>query len=355
MISTNDSLNNLTTEDNELIQKQIREYFEEMELPEEEIEKRIGFATDIEKAFRNLFILMLGADMLGNDISSKSSDYADYVYRRVQDKMVEYDYSKQSGYEAYGYVEQYEKQRCKEIVDTTILHRADSFYLSTAHSIAIAEDETNAIANYDMEQRAIAQGYTMKTWVTMRDKKVRHTHELCDGKTINIFKAFDVGNYQMMFPCDHSLGASMKEIANCRCVIEYSGKNKKVNILDKKQLNYDVKQVKIESNNQIPQFNLQFFASKDKQYGKKFGKHAYEFGLDPSVKSDREKLMSIVENITTNYTEKKIGNWSGRTEEVYIYIKGSDVVVTELNGDFITVMKNAKSSWIENARTIEVR
>lgn len=222
MASTIDSLNNLTTDDEELIQKQIREYFEEMELPEEEVEKRIGFATDIEKVFRNLFLLMLGADILGNDLQSNASSYADYAYNRVHDSMVEYGYSQEQGYEPYGYIEQYTKQRCKEIVDTTILHKADSFYLSSAHSIAIAEDETNAIANYDMEQQAIAQGYTMKTWVTMRDKKVRHTHELCDGKTINIFKAFDVGKYQMMFPMDSSLGASMKERANCRCVIEYS-------------------------------------------------------------------------------------------------------------------------------------
>lgn len=226
MISTIDSLNNLTTEDDELIVKQIREYFEEMELPKNEIEKRILFATDIEKAFRNLFIIMLGAEIVSVNLENEKQTYVDYVYGRVQESMVESGYSQEDGYNAYGYVEQYAKSRCQEIVDTTILHRADKYYLSVEHSIAIAEDETNAIANYDAEQKAIAQGYTMKTWVTMRDKKVRHSHVLCDGETISIFKPFTVGNYQMMFPMDASLGASMKERANCRCVLQYSGLKK---------------------------------------------------------------------------------------------------------------------------------
>lgn len=222
MLNANDSLNNLITDDEELIQKQIREYFEEMELPKDKIEKRILFATDIEKAFRNLFIIMLGAEIIGNEMDANK--YAEYVYGRVQDIMVENGVSKENGYNAYGYVEQYAKSRCKEIVDTTILHKADEYYLSSAHSIAIAEDETNAILNYDDEQKAIAQGYTMKTWVTMRDKKVRHSHVLCDGETINIFKPFTVGGYKAMFPMDSSLGLPMKERANCRCIVQYSGK-----------------------------------------------------------------------------------------------------------------------------------
>lgn len=224
MISAIDSLNNLTTEDDELVKKQIREYFEEMELPEEEIEKRIIFATDIEKVFRNLFILMLGAELVGYDLSSKADEYTEYAYGRLKDAMVDNGYSKEQGYEPYGYIEQYAHARCKQIVDTTILHKADSFYLSSAHSIAIAEDECNAIANYDMEQKAIAQGYQYKTWITMRDNRVRHTHMMCDGETRYIFDSFTVGKYQMMFPCDSSLGATQKEIANCRCVLHYSGK-----------------------------------------------------------------------------------------------------------------------------------
>lgn len=57
----------------------------------------------------------------------------------------------------------------------------------------------------------------------MCDRRVRHTHEMVDGETIGIYDAFEVGDALMMFPKDDSLGAGQEEIANCRCVVEYSG------------------------------------------------------------------------------------------------------------------------------------
>lgn len=221
MLNTFDSLNNLTSDEDELSKKKIREYFEEMDLDDEEIEKRIGFATDLDIVFRNLFLLMVGADAL-DTIEQQAQSFKDYAYNGYADAMIKNDYSDDEEKQGYGYIEQYAKQRCSEIVDTAILRRADAYYLSGEHATDIACNETNAVANYHMEQLAIAQGYTMKTWVTMRDRKVRHTHELADGKTISIFKPFTIGNYQMMFPCDSSLGATQKEIANCRCIVEYS-------------------------------------------------------------------------------------------------------------------------------------
>lgn len=222
-----DSLNNLISEENDAIARQeIEKYFDEMEITEQDKKRRIGFATDLEKGFRNLFFLMLGAELLGEDISLKSNEYSDFAYRHYTEAMIRYDYSKEGEAQKLGYIEQYAKNRCKEIVDTAILHRADAYYTSMEHSISIGEDEANAVANYQTEQMAISQGYTMKTWVTMRDNKVRHSHELVDGKTIGIFQPFHVGDALMMFPCDSSQGASMKEIANCRCVCQYSGRKK---------------------------------------------------------------------------------------------------------------------------------
>lgn len=219
MLTGIDSLNNLTTENEDDIEKQIREYFEETDLPEKEIEKRIGLALDIEKAFRDVFILMVVAEM-ANELESKSDTFVDKAYEGYLGAMADNDYPVDST--GYGYIEQYARTRCKEIVDTAILHKADSFYGSLDHSIAIGEDEGMAIGNYYDQLNAIANNYHYKTWVTMHDKKVRHTHELVDGKTIGIFQPFTVGNYQMMFPLDASLGASQKEIANCRCICQYS-------------------------------------------------------------------------------------------------------------------------------------
>lgn len=97
--------------------------------------------------------------------------------------------------------------------------------------------------------------------------------------------------------------------------------------------------------------SLQFFASKEKQFGKKVGKHARDFDLNPSDESDREKFQSIIRNIIDNYDEMRIGEWRGQNEDVLFYVKGKDVVITKQNGEFVTVLKGG----ITNARVKKAR
>lgn len=56
-----------------------------------------------------------------------------------------------------------------------------------------------------------------KTWVTMGDKKVRPWHVLANFQTVQETVPFIVHNERLMFPGDTSLGASMDNIARCRC------------------------------------------------------------------------------------------------------------------------------------------
>ena len=214
-----DSLNNLTSEDEQNIQEQIREYFEETDMSQDEVEKRIALAIDLNKVFRNLFLLMATAEII-DELENKRDTFADYAYSGYIESMQENGYDVDP--EGTGYIELYSKDRCKEIVDTAILHKADAFYGSLDHSILISEDESCAVTNYYDQLQAIAEGMRYKTWITMQDDKVRHTHRVLNGKTIGIYQPFQVGNYQMMFPVDRSLGASQKEIANCRCFLQYS-------------------------------------------------------------------------------------------------------------------------------------
>lgn len=108
---------------------------------------------------------------------------------------------------------------------------------------------------------------------------------------------------------------------------------------------------KMESNNILP-LNLQFFASKEKQYGKKIGKHAVDFGLDASNEEDRAKMMNIISDIQKNCDEIRIGTWRGQDKEVLFYIKGNDVVITKQDGEFVTVLKDGvlNSAGVKNAR-----
>lgn len=60
-----------------------------------------------------------------------------------------------------------------------------------------------------------------KSWLTLRDKKVRDTHRAAEGQTRPVNEAFNVGSSRMMYPGDTSLGAPIREIAHCRCSAMY--------------------------------------------------------------------------------------------------------------------------------------
>lgn len=84
-----------------------------------------------------------------------------------------------------------------------------------------ARTEVNAMCNMAQMDAARSRGFSRKRWKTFGDNKVRRTHREASGQTVPIDQPFVVGGYQMMFPCDVSLGASVSEIANCRCTVQY--------------------------------------------------------------------------------------------------------------------------------------
>lgn len=97
--------------------------------------------------------------------------------------------------------------------------------------------------------------------------------------------------------------------------------------------------------------DFQFFAAPSKQFGKKTGKHAYDYGLDPSSAEDRETLRGIIQNITDHATEQRIGEWRGYSDEVIFHILGEDVVITDQTGAFISILKGGiNNARIKNAR-----
>lgn len=61
--------------------------------------------------------------------------------------------------------------------------------------------------------------YTMKKWVTMRDERVRDTHEYLEGVTIPINEEFYTkdGDHAL-FPSDFE---NPSNNINCRCILEY--------------------------------------------------------------------------------------------------------------------------------------
>lgn len=121
------------------------------------------------------------------------------------------------------YLNSYARQFAEDTVRTTTEHSSDAWYTSSDRAMYVAENESNTSFNYSEYRQAIEQGKTQKQWITMRDKRVRHTHAEVDGEVVGIDDIFLVGNSMMLFPKDDSLGASAKEIINCRCSVKYFG------------------------------------------------------------------------------------------------------------------------------------
>lgn len=105
------------------------------------------------------------------------------------------------------------------------------------------------------------------------------------------------------------------------------------------------------SKNDIINVELQFFASKEKQYGKKIGKHAQDFGLDASKEEDRLKMEHVIADIVSNKDEIRIGSWRGQHDDVLFFVKGNDVVITKTDGEFVTILKDGvkNSAGVKNA------
>lgn len=84
----------------------------------------------------------------------------------------------------------------------------------------------------------------------------------------------------------------------------------------------------------------------DKQLGKKAGKHMAEWGLNPSSAEDRQRYISITNEIKNNADEVRRVPWlfdketGKRTVEVNAYIRGDDVVLVDDNNMYITTMKD---------------
>lgn len=61
----------------------------------------------------------------------------------------------------------------------------------------------------------------LKRWDSRGDSIVRPSHVLADGQVVPVNQPFIVGGERLMFPGDRSLGASTKNVINCRCSAVY--------------------------------------------------------------------------------------------------------------------------------------
>lgn len=187
--------------------------FDEMELSDEEKEKRKEFSESMMNIM--LFIFALFSVMRQYDsinkqfiVSQLQSRYSELVLQYMDiDKMVD------------DYIQKFSE----EIIDTTMKYPDEEYYLSDDRALLVGVNEANSILGYQKLQEAKEKGYTKKTWITEGDKRVRKTHMEVDMQEIPIDEYFLVGDSLMMYPHDNiTFDIDPKEVINCRCSIVYS-------------------------------------------------------------------------------------------------------------------------------------
>lgn len=196
----------------ELTDSPYYEYFIKMDLPDDEIAKRIQTAEEFENEFMVILALALLLYQQG-----------EFDRQRIQARFRE-------GYLRVGrnrlspdswYLAQRATEFSQDVSETTEQNLDSEYYTSLERAMNMSRTESNVINNYGYFLDMAEQGYTRKQWRTMLDKKVRDSHRSMEGKTIGIYEYFDVNGYQLLFPADTSLSPPASVIAGCRCSLRF--------------------------------------------------------------------------------------------------------------------------------------
>lgn len=67
----------------------------------------------------------------------------------------------------------------------------------------------------------VAARLTQKIWTNVGDSRVREAHVAAGGQVRKLNEPFSVGGELLMYPSDRSFGASIGNIANCRCSLTF--------------------------------------------------------------------------------------------------------------------------------------
>ena len=203
-----DEINDLVTNKRSM---SFEQFFGEMELSDEEIQQRIELAEKLEDGF--LFVLALLFTM---------QQYNAVNWERARQEYENRYLSALAGYVTITpYIRQYVRDMSYDIMDSTKKHQAEYYYYSPDRGKFMAECESNTTRSYQCNEDAIAQGKTMKRWLTMGDKRVRETHKEVGGTSKPIGEPFYVGGSLMMFPRDTQYSPPNSLVCGCRCSIEY--------------------------------------------------------------------------------------------------------------------------------------
>jgi len=104
------------------------------------------------------------------------------------------------------------------------IENEDYEYAEELSVVIGSETAANIVDNFDDDSAVLLLlllAAPKKQWRTVGDELVRPAHNEANGQVRLVDEPFEVGGEYLMYPGDVSLGASMKNIANCRCAAVY--------------------------------------------------------------------------------------------------------------------------------------
>ena len=205
-----DELNEFRTEYGDIAET-IEEFYEVMDISEEQKEERKKLANELFNVFLFLFALME---------LSKDNGYVDLDYISLEFELrfapIVKSYARDDEY-----INLYISKVINDVVDTTYRHEDEEYFLSDNRALGLALNESNSVLNYEELAEAVESGYTHKIWVAELDKKTRDDHRMMNGKVVAIDDYFVFDDCQMLFAHDEVNG-SPRQTVNCRCATKYT-------------------------------------------------------------------------------------------------------------------------------------
>lgn len=189
----------------------ILHYFDPMQITEAQKNKRIEAAEEI---FDAVLLFLIWCENAPERVQEENTQRSfENMYKEVI-----FQYS-----EPDDYFDLYVPLFIANLVQTTLDHQGEEYFYSVERAANVAVNESNLVLGYTELQDATNAGYTMKTWLTEMDERVRPTHQEVEGWTIPISDPFVVGNSLMLFPKDqYTYNADPSEIIGCRCSLKFS-------------------------------------------------------------------------------------------------------------------------------------
>ncbi|WP_327326012.1 hypothetical protein OG735_28650 [Streptomyces sp. NBC_01210] len=95
------------------------------------------------------------------------------------------------------------------------------------------------------------------------------------------------------------------------------------------------------------------FSIDEGQFGKKWGKHAQDYGLNPGDASARQGFRDKIAGVRGSHDEVRQGPWNpknGGGNDYFFYRRGNDLLVTKGDGQFVTMFPMSKpNGWFQQA------